>query len=151
MMTPKLTARILLLLAAIPLSGCIEKTVPLACITNPTGTVVIERDNPSALDGYTYRVCTAPNGTANCTGYNDLTVERPDLLSVDLSGRLARVASYGGSVSSLKSDSFGMSDPEYKRSVPIAFDFHPTLKPSPIGILLLAEGKSVDVAQTRCP
>ena len=149
-MTPKPQARLLLFLLAIPLSACSGKTVPLACITSSAGTVRIERDNPSALDGYTYRVCTTPHGTAKCTGYNELTIERPDLLSVDLSGRLARVASYGGSVSSFKSDPLGMNDPEYKRSIPIALLYHPTEVLSRNGVQLLADGKPVNVTLSRC-
>jgi hypothetical protein len=112
--------------------------------------VMVERDNPSALDGYAYRICTASNGSKKCTGYDDLTVERPELLSVDLNGRLAKVDVYGGSVTRFRSDPIGMSNPNYASAVPIALSFHVGEAPPAKDLRLFVDSKPVDAAHARC-
>ena len=104
---------------------------------------MLERDNPSALDGYTYRLCTAPPGSRRCTSYNELVVERPSLLSVELKDGIVRVEQFGGSVSDYTTDPAGMRDPAYQVAVPIEFAFHSDAPPDRRGVILMVDGKPI--------
>jgi hypothetical protein len=142
------STRVAFLVVLSSLSACNHKE-PVACLANGSGSVLVERDSPSALDGYVYRVCTA-TGSRKCGGFDDLTVERPELLIIALNGRLATVDVYGGSVTRFRSDPIGMSDPNYARAVPIALSFHVGETPPANGLRLSVDGKAVDATNARC-
>lgn len=148
-MTPVPATPLLFLLSLAVLAAC-DGPKTVACVSNPAGMVMVERDNPSALDGYVYRVCTAPRGAGKCTGHDDLTVERPNFLKVDLKGRLVLVEAYGGSVTRFRSDPIGMSNADYARAIPIAFSFHLRDVPPGSGLMLLADGQAVDAESALC-
>lgn len=133
---------VVVLSTAWTLAGCNAASSEV-CISSPGAFVKLERDNPSALDGYTYRLCTAPPGSRRCTSYNELVVERPSLLSVELKGGIVRVEQFGGSVSNYTTDPAGMRDPSYRAAVPIEFSFHSNAPPGRRSVSLIVDGKPV--------
>jgi hypothetical protein len=149
--TPAMTdcAKYLVALStALALAGC-NAASSQTCISSPSGFVKLKRDSPSALDGYIYRLCTAPPGSRRCTSYNELVVERPSLLSVELKDGIVRVEQFGGSVSGYTTDPAGMRDPAFRMAVPIEFAFHSDALPARRGVILIVDGKPV--SGNSCP
>jgi hypothetical protein len=139
-----------LFIAFLPLilAGC-DAANSKTCMSNPQAFVKVERNNPSALDGYTYRLCTASAGSRDCDKYDELVLERPTYLSIALSGGVLRVEQFGGSVDKYATDPAGMRNPAYQQSVPIEFSYHVNSLQGRQGVAMTIDGAAVP--GSSCP
>lgn len=122
---PRMKRRTALLLAFSGLfAGCgSEPMHPLGCLQNGDELVIVSGNNPSALDGYDYEICTARTGSPQCGNFNRATVSRPASMTVSLIGGVARIDQKGGSIFDYSTDPSGMKDPNYARAIPLEITF----------------------------
>jgi len=74
------------------LAGCgSEPKQPLGCLQSGDELVIVSGNNPSALDGYDYEICTARTGNPRCGDINRATVNRPVSMTLSLIGGVARI------------------------------------------------------------
>lgn len=111
------------LMLPLALGGCGEPMLTLGCIRSGQALVIVARNDPSALDGYDYQICTARMDRPKCSKYNKITAERPAAITASLSGEVAHIDQVGGSVFDYSTDPSGMRDAEYNQSVPLELRF----------------------------
>lgn len=120
---PNSAALASLTMLLVALSSCGSPMRQLGCLRNAHGSVLLFGNEPGALDGYDYRICTTDRTRRECTKYNQLTSERPTSLKVSLNGRFARVEQAGGSVFDYSTDPTGMRDSNFEHSIPLELSF----------------------------
>jgi hypothetical protein len=122
---PRMKRRTALLLAFSGLLvGCGSEPIHLlGCLQNGDELVIVSGNNPSALDGYDYEICTARTGSPQCGNFNRATVSRPASMTVSLIGGVARINQKGGSIFHYSTDPSGVKDPTYTRAIPLEIIF----------------------------
>lgn len=131
------------------LAGCGEPMQTLGCFSSGRALVIVSGNNPSALDGYDYQICTARMDSPKCGKYNKITVERPAGITVSLTGEIAHIDQAGGSVFDYSTDPAGMRDASYNRSVPLELRFVTKSSAGFSAPIYQVDGKTVQLQ--RCP
>lgn len=125
-----------ILISPLLLVGCgAEPMQRLGCLQSGDELVIVSRNDPTALDGYGYHICTARTANPQCGKYNRLTAERPLFLTVSLAAGKARVTQAGGSIFDYSTDPAGMRDADFEKAVPLELVFTsqlPTASAKPI-------------------
>lgn len=132
------------------LAGCgSEPMQPLGCLQSGDELVIVSGNNPSALDGYDYEICTARTGSPQCGNFNRATVNRPVSMTVSLIGGVARIDQKGGSIFDYSTDPSGMKDPNYARAIPLEITFVSKADKGTTGPRYQVQGKPARLGQ--CP
>jgi hypothetical protein len=121
----------------------------LGCLSSGSALVIVSGNNPSALDGNDYQICTARMDSPKCGKYNKIKAERPATVTVSLTGEIAHIDQAGGSVFDYSTDPVGMKDAHYNRSVPLELRFVTKPSAGSSSPVYQVDGKTVQLQ--RCP
>lgn len=140
---------ILTIMLPLSLAGCGEPMRTLGCFSSGKALVIVSGNNPSALDGHDYQICTAQMDSPKCGKYNKMTAERPAAITVSLTSEVAHIDQAGGSVFNYSTDPIGMGDADYNHSVPLEVRFVSKSSAGFSGPKYQVDGKTVQLQ--RCP
>lgn len=121
----------------------------LGCLQSADKVVIVSGNNPGALDGFDYEVCTARADDPKCGKFNRATISRPTSLTVSMIGGVAHINQAGGSIFNYSTDPPGMEDPNFARAIPLEVTFTSHTTKDSTSPIYQFEGKVKQLG--RCP